>query len=110
VGIGVAPEGHASAGAEGPTSKVVCATQSSQDFFKASPSKSSAEEEVCIFTDSMTASSTLAILLLFGVAAGIFDALGSSVSCNGLKAFGCSAAFFSSGSSVDYVLASAGVE
>jgi hypothetical protein len=58
----------------------------------------------------MTTSRTLAILILFGVAAGIFDALGSFVSCNRLKALGCSAAFFSSGSSVDFVLASAGVD
>jgi hypothetical protein len=58
----------------------------------------------------MTASSTLAILLLFRVAAGIFDTFGSSVSYNGLEAFDGSAAFFSSGSSVDSVLALVGVE
>jgi hypothetical protein len=58
----------------------------------------------------MIASSTLVILLLLGVAAGIFDALSSSVSRNGLKAFGCSDVVFSSGSSADFVLASAWVE
>jgi hypothetical protein len=58
----------------------------------------------------MTTSSTLVILFLFGVAVGIFDAFGSSVSCNRLKAFGCFAAFFSFGSSADSVLASAGAD
>jgi hypothetical protein len=40
----------------------------------------------------------LAILLFFGVAAGILDAFNNFVSRGGLKAFGCSAAFFSFGS------------
>jgi hypothetical protein len=39
----------------------------------------------------MTASNTLAILLIFGVVAGIFVIFGSSVSCDGLRIFGCSA-------------------
>jgi hypothetical protein len=77
-GTGVAPEGHASAGPEGLASEVTYAIQSSPDFFKASLPVSGAEGGVCTFTDSMTTSSTLAILLLFGVAARIFDALGSS--------------------------------
>jgi hypothetical protein len=108
--IGIAPRGHALAGVEGPASEVACTIQSSLDFFKASPPVSGAEVGVCTFTDSMTTSRTLAILILFGVATGIFDALGSFVSCNRLKALGCSAAFFSFGSSVDFVLASAGVD
>jgi hypothetical protein len=58
----------------------------------------------------MIASSTLAILLLLGVAAGIFDAFGSSVSHNELRAFSCSIAFFSSGPSAGFVLASIGAE
>jgi hypothetical protein len=107
---GAAPEGCTSAGAEGPASKVACAIPASSNFFKASPSVSDAEAGVYTFTYSMTASSTLAILLLLRVAAGIFDALGSSVSRNGLKAFGCSDVVFSSGSSTDSVPASAGAE
>jgi hypothetical protein len=95
---------------EGPASEVACATPASSDFFKASPSVSGAEAGVCTFTDSMIASSTLAILLLIGVAAGIFDALASSISRNGLKAFDWSDAVFSSGSSADSVPASAGAE
>jgi hypothetical protein len=71
---------------------------------------SGAEAGVCAFTGSMTASSTLAILLLLGVAAGIFDALGSSVSRNRLKAFGCSDAIFRFGSLADSVPTSAGGE
>ena len=82
----------------------------SPDFFKASPTESGAEAGVGTFIDSMTASSTLAILLLLGVAAGIFDAFGSSVSRNGLKAYSCSDAVFSSGSPADSVPASAGAE
>jgi hypothetical protein len=49
----------------------------------------SAEAGVSTFVDSMTASNTLAILLLFGVAVGIFVIFGSSVSCDGLRIFGC---------------------
>jgi hypothetical protein len=56
----------------------------------------------------MTASSTLAILLLFGVTAGIFYTFSSSVSCGGLKVFGCSTDFLNSGSSVVFALASVG--
>jgi hypothetical protein len=62
----------------------------------------------------MIASSTLAILLFFivaaGIAARILDAFDNSVSRAGLKAFGCSAAFFSFGSSAGLNLALAGTE
>jgi hypothetical protein len=53
-------------------------------------------------------SNTLAILLLFGVNVGISDIFGSSVSCGGLRIFGCFADFFDSGSSTVFSLASAG--
>jgi hypothetical protein len=75
-GTGVAPEGHASAGPEGLASEVTYAIQSSPDFFKASLPVSGAEGGVA--APPLWTSSTLAILLLFGVAARIFDALGSS--------------------------------
>jgi hypothetical protein len=67
----------------------------SSDFFKISPSllRASAEAGVDVFTDSITASSTLAILLFLGVVAGILDAFGSFVMHGGLRAFSCSAAF-----------------
>jgi hypothetical protein len=81
----------------------------SLDFFKASPFVSGAEAGVGTFADSITASSTLSILL-FGVAAGIFDTFASFVSCNGLRAFGCSINLFSSGSSAGSALASTGAE
>jgi hypothetical protein len=75
------------------------------------PSVTGAEAGVGTFTDSMTASSTLSILLLLlGVAAGIFDAFGSSASRNRLRTFDCSAAYFSSGPSASSILASAGAE
>jgi hypothetical protein len=51
----------------------------------------SAEAGVSTFVDSMTASNTLAIVLLFGVVAVIFVIFGSSVSCDRLRIFGCSA-------------------
>jgi hypothetical protein len=68
----------------------------------------SPEAGVSTFVDSMTASNTLAILLLFGVTAGIPDTFGSSVSYGGLRIFDCSANFFDSGSSADFALASVG--
>jgi hypothetical protein len=46
----------------------------------------------------MTASSTLAILLLLGVVAGAFATFGNSASVGGLKISGCAIAFPSSGS------------
>jgi hypothetical protein len=86
-------EGCASAETKGPASEVACVVPASSDFFKTLPSLSGAEAGVGTFTDSMIASSTLAMLLFLGVAAGILDAFGSSVSRNGLRAFSCSAAF-----------------
>jgi hypothetical protein len=77
-------------------------------FFRASPSIAGVEAGVDNFTDSITASNALAILLLFGVTEAIFCTFGSSVSCNGLKAFNCSTAIFGFGSSADLDLASAG--
>jgi hypothetical protein len=82
----------------------------SLDFFRVSPSVAGAEAGVGTFTDSITASNMLAILLLFRVTEAIFGTFGSSVSCNGLKAFSCSAAIFGFGSLADYVLASAGAK
>jgi hypothetical protein len=84
-----ASEDFASAGTNGLASTMVYAMLASLDFFRASPSASGAEAGVDTFTDSITASSTLAILL-FGVIAATFDTFGSSVSCNELRAFGCS--------------------
>ena len=105
----VASEDLASAGTDDLASAVVCAMIASLGFFRASPSASGAEAGVNTFTDSITASSKLAILLLFEVIAAIFDTFGSSVSCNELKAFSCFAAIFDFGYSVD-ILASAGAE
>jgi hypothetical protein len=105
-----ASEDLASAGTDDLASAVVCAMIASLGFFRASPSASGAEAGVNTFTDSITASSKLAILLLFEVIAAIFDTFGSSVSCNELKAFSCFAAIFDFGYSVDSILASAGAE
>jgi hypothetical protein len=66
------------------------------------------EAGVSTLVDSMTTSDTLAILLLFGVTAGISDTFGSSVSYGGLKIAGCFADFFDSGSSAIFALASVG--
>jgi hypothetical protein len=55
-----------------------------------------------------TLTNTLAILLLFRVIAEISITFGSSVSCGGLRIFGCSANFFDFGSSAVFALASAG--
>jgi hypothetical protein len=104
-----ASEGLASVGTEGPASNAACVVPASADLFIISPSAlgASAEAGVNAFVDSITASSTLAILL-FGVVTGIFDAFGSSILCNGLRAFGCSIDFFDYGSSVGFALASIG--
>jgi hypothetical protein len=82
----------------------------SLDFFRASPSASGAEAGVDTFTDSIPVYSTLAILLLFGVIATIFDTFGSFVSCNGLKAFNCSVDFLSPSSSAGSDMVSMSVE
>jgi hypothetical protein len=78
-----------------------------QYFLGISPFLSGAEAGVCTFEDSITASSTLAILLLFGFIAGILDTFGSSGSCGGLRVFDCSADFLNSGYSAIFSLASA---
>jgi hypothetical protein len=103
-----ASEGLASARTQGPASTAACVVLASIDFFTIPPSAldASVEAGVNAFTDSITASSTLVILLLFRVVAGIFDAFGSSILFNGLRAFGCSVDFFDSGSSVGFTLAS----
>ena len=105
-----ASEGLASAGTEGPASTVAYVVPASVDFFIISLSTlgAMAQAVVSAFVDSITVSSTLAILLLFRVVAGIFDAFGSSILCNGLRAFGCSVDFFDSGSSAGFALASTG--
>jgi hypothetical protein len=56
--------------------------------------------------DSMTASSTLAILLLLGLIAGVFDTFDNSSSDGGLKIFGGPAVSSRSSSSVAFPLAS----
>jgi hypothetical protein len=104
-----ASEDFASAGTDGLASALICAMVVSLDFFGALPSKVGAEAGVDSFTDSKTTSNTMAILLLFRVTEAIFGTFGSSVSCNGLRAFSCSAAIFGFGSSVDSVLASSGM-
>jgi hypothetical protein len=107
---GATSEGLASVEDEGPASAAVCAMPASLDFFKASPFVSGTEAGVCTFGDSITVSSTVSILLLSGVAAGIFDTCGSSISYCGLRVFGCSVNFFSSGSSACSSLDSRGAE
>jgi F0F1-type ATP synthase assembly protein I len=109
---GAASKGRASAGTEGPASEVAYVVQASPYFFKTSPSVlgAAAKAGVGTFIDSMIVSSTLAILLFLGVAAGILDAFRSSVSRNEFRAFGCSAAFFSTGPSAGSIPASTGAE
>jgi hypothetical protein len=104
---GIASEAYASMGAYGPASAISSVIPSSLDFLGISPFLSGAEAGVCTFEDSITASSTLAILLLFGFIAGILDTFGNSGSCGGLRLFGCSADFLNSGSSAVFFLASA---
>jgi hypothetical protein len=70
----------------------------------------STETGVDVFTASITASSTLAILLFLGVVTGILDGFGGSVMHGGLRTFSGSAAFFSFGYSAGSVLASTGTE
>jgi hypothetical protein len=84
----------------------------SSDFFEALPFVlgASAEAGVDVFTDSITASITLDILLFLGVVAGMLDGFGSSVVHGGLSAFNCSATFSSFGSSTGFVLASTNTE
>jgi hypothetical protein len=99
--IGVLSKGLASAGtSEGSVSEIVCIMAASSYFFETLPSVlgASAEAGVDVFIDSITASSTLAILLFLGVVAGMLDGFGSSVVHGGLSAFNCSAAFSNFGS------------
>jgi hypothetical protein len=100
-----ASEDFASAGTDNPATAVVYAMVASLDFSMASPSAAGAEAGVDTFTDSITASNTLSILLLFGVTEENFCTFGSSISCNGLKAFNCSTVIFGFGSSADSALA-----
>jgi hypothetical protein len=79
----------------------------STDPFTIFPSVAGADAGVDTFTDSITTSNILAILLLFGVIEAIFCTFGCSVSCNELIDFGPSAAIFNFGSSADFTLASA---
>jgi hypothetical protein len=111
--IGALFEGLASAGtSEGPVLEIVCTMSASSDFFETLPSVlgASAEEGVDVFIDSITASSTLAILLFLGVVVGMLDGFDSFVVHGGLSAFNCSAAFSSFGSSAGFVLASTDTE
>jgi hypothetical protein len=111
--IGALSEGIALARtSEGPTSEIVYAILALSDFFEslASVLCALAEAGVDVFTDSITESSTLAIVLFLGVAAGMFDGFGSSVAYGGLSALNCSAIFSTFGSSVAFVLASTSTE
>jgi hypothetical protein len=102
-------EGLASAGtSEGLISETVCAMPASSDFFEISPYVlgASAEAGVDVFTVSIIASSTLAILLFLEVVARILDGFGSSIVHGGLSAFNCPAAFSSFDSSASSILAS----
>jgi hypothetical protein len=65
-----------------------------------------AEAGTGAFTDSKTASNTLAILLFLGVAVVVLDGFDNPVTTRGLSTFGCSAAFSYSGSFTGPVLAS----
>jgi hypothetical protein len=76
----------------------------------ASVLRASADVGVDVYTDSITASNTLAILLFPGVTVGMLDSFGSSVAHGGLSAFNYSAIFTSFGSIVGFVLASIGIE
>jgi hypothetical protein len=61
---------------------------------------------VGIFTNSKTASKTLAILLFLGVVVAVADSFGNSVTMGQLSNFGYSAVFFGPGSSTGPALAS----
>jgi hypothetical protein len=74
------PAGTASVGTKGPASASVQTIAASTTFFTGTG--------VNALVDSMTASNTLAILLLLGVIAGVFDIFGNSGSAGGLKIFG----------------------
>jgi hypothetical protein len=86
-------------GTEGPASVSARAVIVSATFF--------AGTRVNALVVSMTASSTLAILLLLGVVAGAFATFGNSASAGGLKISGSAIAFPSYGSLAASSLASA---
>jgi hypothetical protein len=92
------PAGSVSMGTEGPASGSARAVAASAVSF--------AGEGVDALVDSMTASSTLAILLLLGVIAGAFETFGNSGFGGGLKIFGSPTVSSRSGSSVAFPLAS----
>jgi hypothetical protein len=111
--ISALSEGLALAGtSETPVSEIVCTMAALLDFFEALPSMlgASVEARVDVFTYSITASIMLSILLFLGVVVGMLDGFDSSVVHGGLSVFNCSTAFSSFGSSVGFVLASAGIE
>jgi hypothetical protein len=95
-------------GADGPASAISSDKPASLDLFGISLFLSGAEAGVCIFEDSITTSSTLAILLVFVVIAGILDIFGNSGSCGGLRVFGCSTDLLGYDFSVVFSLVSAG--
>jgi hypothetical protein len=118
--------GPVSAGTEGPTSasaQVVTASAVSFIFFSLMLG-TSVEAGVGTLVDSMKVSSTLAILLLFGVTKGIFDTSADFLNSGSLAVFAfalighfgtsvvsasvCSDAVFRISSSVDPAVASAG--
>ena len=84
-------------GTEGPTSGSARAVAASAVSF--------AGEGVDALVDSMTASSTLAILLLLGVIAGAFETFGNSGFGGGLKIFGSPTVSSRSGSLTAFPLA-----
>jgi hypothetical protein len=93
------PSGSVSVGTEGPPSVSAQAVAASAIFF--------AGAGVNALVDSMTASNTLAILLLLGVIAEAFDTFGNSGSAGWLKIFGSPTVFPSYGSMAAFSLASA---
>jgi hypothetical protein len=92
--------GPVSMGAEGPASASTRVVVASTGSF--------AEAGVGALVNSKTASSTLAILLLLGVIAGVLDTFGNSGSGGGLRIFVNHADSSSSGYLADFSLASVG--
>jgi hypothetical protein len=74
------------------------------------PAEDSAETGVGIFTDSKTASRTLAIILFVGVVVAVADSFGNYVTVGQLSNFGCSSTVsFGPGSSTGPTLALIGI-
>jgi hypothetical protein len=110
--IGAVSEGLASAGAsEGLASAGVWAMLASVVFLEslACVLRASAEAGADVFTDSKTASSTLAILIFLGVTAGMLDGFGSPIAHDGLNTFNYFVVFSNFGSLARFVLASIGI-